>query len=120
MSLPDRITRVSHVLEFFKPRPNDEKEEYPPLHKITNLYGMLYYTCMYVCMYVCMYGWMDGCTVFTQIVAAHRIVAFLDARSVSAKGKSCSQIVAIVDLVRSLNSCGRTVNRYNVMFMTSV
>ena len=109
MSLPDRITRVSHVLEFFKPRPNDEKEEYPPLHKITNLYGMLYYTCMYICMY----GWMDGWMyrVFTQIVAAHRIVAFLDARSVSAKGKSCSQIVAIVDLVRSLNSCGRTVNR---------
>jgi hypothetical protein len=39
MSLPERITRFPHVLEFFKPRPSDEKEEYPPLHKITNLYG---------------------------------------------------------------------------------
>lgn len=46
MSLAERISRSQHVLDFFKPRQADLNEDYPPFHKITNLYGM-HYTVLY-------------------------------------------------------------------------
>ena len=39
LMLPEKICRCEHVLEFFRPRPEDLREEYPPVEKITNLYG---------------------------------------------------------------------------------
>ena len=43
ISLPEHISRHPHVLEFFKARPSDQKEGYPPHHKITTLYGQQTY-----------------------------------------------------------------------------
>jgi hypothetical protein len=37
--LPEKICRCEHVSEFLRPRPQDLREEYPPVEKITNLYG---------------------------------------------------------------------------------
>lgn len=37
--LPEKISQCKHVLEFFRPRRDDLREEYPSVDKITTLYG---------------------------------------------------------------------------------
>ena len=56
ISLPEHIHRSQHVLEFFRPRPSDKTEEYPPLHKITTLYGQPLLVSTSVCMplFICL------------------------------------------------------------------
>jgi hypothetical protein len=41
LMLPEKICRCEHVSEFLRPRPQDLREEYPPVEKITNLYDLL-------------------------------------------------------------------------------